>query len=43
MRSGTLAPALVVGLGEATRLAKEEMQNDMEHMKKLNSRFLSQI
>ena len=30
MRSGTLAPALVVGLGEACHVAKSEMQNDAE-------------
>ena len=43
MRSGTLAPALVVGLGEAARLAKEEMQNDREHIYHLNHKFLSEL
>jgi len=28
LRSGTLAPPLVVGLGEAARLALQEMEND---------------
>ena len=32
MRSGTLAPHLVVGLGEAARIAKEEMENDKNHI-----------
>lgn len=36
LRSGTLAPHLVVGLGEATKLAKEEMNNDTEHILALN-------
>jgi cysteine desulfurase len=41
LRSGTLAPNLIVGLGAAAKIAKEEMQNDMEHVKNLNDRFLS--
>jgi len=32
MRSGTLAPSLVVGMGEACRLAKVEMANDHAHI-----------
>ena len=32
MRSGTLAPSLVVGMGEACRLAKVEMDNDHAHI-----------
>ena len=32
MRSGTLAPGLVVGMGEACRLAKVEMANDHAHI-----------
>ena len=36
MRSGTLAPHLVVGLGAAAKIAQEEMVNDMEHVHKLN-------
>ncbi|CDW77257.1 UNKNOWN [Stylonychia lemnae] len=40
MRSGTLAPHLVVGLGAAARIAKLEMNNDTKHITKLNSRFI---
>ena len=40
LRSGTLAPHLVVGLGSAAKIAKEELKNDMEHVAKLSSRFL---
>lgn len=40
MRSGTLAPSLVVGLGEACRLAKIEMQNDHDHIERLSEKFL---
>jgi len=38
-RSGTLAPPLVVGLGAACRVAKEEMAYDQEHAKKLFMRL----
>ena len=31
-RSGTLAPHLCVGLGEASRLAKLEMQDDLSYI-----------
>jgi cysteine desulfurase len=51
MRSGTLAPSvsfqyqitifkLVVGLGEAARLAKLEMWNDLNHVTRLSQKFL---
>ena len=40
MRSGTLAPNLVVGLGEACRLAKVEMESDHAHIKRLSEKFL---
>ena len=43
MRSGTLAPHLVVGLGEAAKIASEEMLNDIEYIKYLNTRFLSKL
>ena len=43
LRSGTLAPNLIVGLGAAAKIAKEEMQNDIEHVKNLNERFLTQL
>lgn len=38
-RSGTLAPHLCVGLGEAARLAKVEMESDHQHILKLNRKF----
>ena len=40
MRSGTLATHQIVGMGEAFRLAKEEMQKDYEHAKRLQTRLL---
>lgn len=40
LRSGTLAPSLVVGIGEAARLAKIEMMNDFNHVKLLSDKFL---
>ena len=40
MRSGTLATHQIVGMGEAYRLAKEEMQKDYEHAKRLQQRLL---
>lgn len=39
LRSGTLAPHLVVGMGEAARLSKQEMQADMEHVSRLSKRL----
>ncbi|MGE0753565.1 MAG: IscS subfamily cysteine desulfurase [Alphaproteobacteria bacterium] len=42
-RSGTLAPALVVGLGEAARIAGEEMAKDEAHCRKLYDRFLHEV
>ncbi|HEU0310255.1 MAG TPA: cysteine desulfurase family protein [Sphingomicrobium sp.] len=35
LRSGTLAPALCVGMGEAARLAAERREADMVHVEKL--------
>jgi cysteine desulfurase len=43
MRSGTLSPPLCVGLGEACRIAKEDMQKDLEHVKRLSDRFYQRI
>ncbi|VAX11207.1 Cysteine desulfurase =_ IscS [hydrothermal vent metagenome] len=40
MRSGTLATHQIVGMGEAFRLAKEEMQADNAHVRKLRDRLL---
>jgi cysteine desulfurase len=39
LRSGTLAPHLIVGLGEAARIALEEMEYDQEYIRKLNRKF----
>lgn len=39
MRSGTLATHQIVGLGEAARVAKEDMQKDRDHAKKLWDRM----
>lgn len=42
-RSGTLPTPLVVGLGEAARIAKLEMQKDFEHAKKLYNKFYNSL
>lgn len=42
-RSGTLSPALVAGLGEAARIAKEEMGKDAEHVRKLFDKFMTEL
>lgn len=39
-RSGTLAPALVAGLGEAARICKEDMEMDLAHVKRLSKRLV---
>lgn len=39
LRSGTLAPHLVVGFGEACRIAKEEMEYDSNRIKSLSKRL----
>ena len=41
LRSGTLAPHLVVGFGEACRIAKEEMEYDTKRITSLSNRLLS--
>jgi cysteine desulfurase len=43
LRSGTLAPHLIVGLGEAAKVCKEEMKYDTEHILVLNKRFMSKL
>ncbi|VDO75370.1 unnamed protein product [Schistosoma margrebowiei] len=43
LRSGTLPTALVVGLGEASRLASEEMKDDYEHVSMLSKRLIDGI
>lgn len=40
MRSGTLPTHQIVGMGEAFRLAKEEMQKDLAHARRLQQRLL---
>jgi len=41
LRSGTLAPALVVGFGEACRIAKEELEYDHKRITMLSNRLLN--
>lgn len=41
IRSGTLAPFLVAGLGKAAEIASQEMQKDHDHIKKLSDKFRS--
>lgn len=43
LRSGTLPTFLCVGLGEAARIAKEEMVWDLEHVEKLNKYFIENV
>jgi cysteine desulfurase len=43
MRSGTLAPALCVGLGEACAIAQKEMPEEAVRLRKLRDRFLTAI
>lgn len=40
MRSGTLATHQIVGMGEAFRIAGEDMQKDTDHIKNLRDRLL---
>ena len=40
MRSGTLATHQIVGMGEALRIAKEEMEQDRQHTLALRTRLL---
>lgn len=40
LRSGTLAPPLVVGFGEACRIAKQELEYDSKRIKALSDRLL---
>jgi cysteine desulfurase len=40
MRSGTLPTHQIVGMGEAFRIAKEEMGKDLEHARRLQQRLL---
>lgn len=40
LRSGTLAPPLVIGFGEACRIAKEQLEYDKQHITRLSQRLL---
>ncbi|MBF8999143.1 MULTISPECIES: IscS subfamily cysteine desulfurase [Vibrio] len=42
-RSGTLATQQIVGMGEACRIAKEEMQYNYDHAKALRDRMLDSL
>lgn len=43
MRSGTLATHQLVGMGEACRIAKEELAKDQAHIEQLKDRLLNKI
>jgi cysteine desulfurase len=43
LRSGTLPTPLVVGLGAAARVAREEMENDRVHVAELSKRLIDGI
>lgn len=43
LRSGTLPHNLAIGLGEACRVASEEMADDAKHVSALNKRFREKI
>ncbi|GDX35687.1 cysteine desulfurase IscS [Alphaproteobacteria bacterium] len=43
IRSGTVPTALAVGLGLASKIAKEEMAKDYQHVKKLSEKFYHEI
>lgn len=43
LRSGTLAPPLVAGFGEAARLMMTEYQNDQEHIHKLSKKLIDEL
>lgn len=43
LRSGTLPTFLIVGLGKAAEIAKNEMQKDYAHIKKLSDKFYAAV
>ncbi|KAG6862061.1 hypothetical protein C0995_007191 [Termitomyces sp. Mi166 len=43
LRSGTLPTALVVGMGEAARIAKQEMKRDHDRIQALSTRLIQSI
>lgn len=40
LRSGTLAPALICGFGEAARIINEDMEYDQKHIKRLSKKLM---
>lgn len=42
-RSGTLAPALVAGLGKASEIAGQDMEKDAAHVEKLYNKFMAEL
>jgi cysteine desulfurase len=43
LRSGTLPPAQVIGLGMASQVCYEEMENDNAHITRLHNKLKSAI
>lgn len=43
IRSGTLAPPLVIGFGKACEIAEQDMESDLEHATNLSERLISAI
>ena len=43
LRSGTLAPSLVIGMGAACEIAHQELENDMKHVDRLAQKFMSAV
>lgn len=43
LRSGTLAPPLVTGFGEASRLMVQEFENDQAHIAKLSNKLIKNL
>lgn len=43
LRSGTLAPHLIVGLGRACEIARDEMSNDDKHIRRLSEKLIERL
>ncbi|KAG4304480.1 hypothetical protein PORY_002190 [Pneumocystis oryctolagi] len=43
LRSGTIACPLVIGMGEASRIAKEELEYDYAHVSRLSKRLVKHL
>lgn len=43
LRSGTLASPLIIGIGEACRIAKEELEYDYAHVSRLSKRLINHL